>query len=74
MARARDFALTGGDDYELCFTVPVERLAQLQVELPSEHWGYTRIGTVCVESGAHVRDERGVKTVAAPGYDHFSAP
>ena len=73
-ARARDFALTGGDDYELCFTVPVERLAQLQAELPSEHWGYTRIGTVCVESGAHVRDERGVKTVAAPGYDHFSAP
>ena len=73
-ARARAFALTGGDDYELCFTVPVERLAQLQAELPSEHWGYTRIGTVCVEAGAHVRDERGVKTVAAPGYDHFTTP
>ena len=73
-ARARAFALTGGDDYELCFTVPVERLAQLQAELPSEHWGYTRIGTVCVETGAHVRDERGVKTVTAPGYDHFTAP
>jgi thiamine-monophosphate kinase len=72
--RARHFALTGGDDYELCFTVPVERLAQLQAELPSEQWGYTRIGAMCVEAGAHLRDESGIKVVAAPGYDHFAAP
>jgi thiamine-monophosphate kinase len=72
--RARSFALTGGDDYELCFTVPVQRLERLEADLPSAHWGYTRIGTIRVETGAHVRDESGVKTVAAPGYDHFAGP
>ena len=72
--QARSFALTGGDDYELCFTVPVRQLERLGADLPSAQWGYTRIGTVCLEAGAHVRDESGVKSVAAPGYDHFAGP
>ncbi|MGC8518879.1 MAG: thiamine-phosphate kinase [Steroidobacteraceae bacterium] len=72
--RARSFALTGGDDYELCFTVPPPQLERLEADLPSAQWGYTRIGTVGLEAGARVRDENGVQSVAAPGYDHFAAP
>ncbi len=71
LPRARDFALAGGDDYELCFTVPLERLARLHAELPPEQWGYTRIGTVCAEPGARVRDEQGELAVSPVGYDHF---
>ena len=71
LKRARDFALTGGDDYELCFTVPLERVARLQAELPCEQWGYTRIGTVSAESGVRVRGEEGALTVSSEGYDHF---
>ena len=29
--RARELALTGGEDYELCFTVPAQALAQLEL-------------------------------------------
>src|SRR5207244_419046 len=44
--RARELALTGGDDYELCFTVPAEKLPALLSELPPQSWGYSRIGAL----------------------------
>ncbi len=72
LARARELALYGGDDYELCFTVPAQALEQLAAELPPAEWGYTRIGTLQREPGARVRDEHGVRAVHAPGYDHFA--
>ncbi len=72
LQRAREFALTGGDDYELCFTVPERHLARLQADLPPRQWGYTRIGTVCAELGARVMGEDGELAVSAGGYDHFA--
>lgn len=41
---ALEFALTGGDDYELCFTVPIERESELQALLPDWNCPLTRIG------------------------------
>jgi len=41
---ALDLALTGGDDYELCFTMPIEREGELQALLPSWLCQPTRIG------------------------------
>jgi thiamine-monophosphate kinase len=71
--RARTLALTGGEDYELCFTVDPGNVGRLRQELPPEQWGYRSIGAL--------REERGVDVVAADatvmdfshsGFDHFA--
>jgi thiamine-monophosphate kinase len=63
--RAVEFALTGGEDYELCFTVPLARQPRLAAALPPELCRMTRIGSV--ESG------RGPLVAAAQGFDHFGS-
>lgn len=74
MSRAREFALSGGDDYELCFTVRPHALERLACELPPAEWGYRRIGTLQAQPGARVMDEAGVLEASSSGYDHFAAP
>jgi thiamine-monophosphate kinase len=69
--RARELALTGGDDYELCFTVNPTNLGRLRQELPPEHWGYSPIGTVLAGSGAVVMSDGNVMEFSHSGYDHF---
>jgi thiamine-monophosphate kinase len=72
-ALALQCLLAGGDDYELCFTVPAsarERLATLArtCALP-----LTRIGVVTGGSALVVRDERGDPLPALPrAFDHFA--
>ncbi len=69
---ARMSALTGGDDYELLFTVPSERAGELkdlahEIDLP-----LTRIGRMSEGSGVTVRDEDGNPIKAGPsGWQHF---
>jgi thiamine-monophosphate kinase len=69
--QARKYALTGGDDYELCFTVSPKTVAKLRQELPPERWGYSLIGTVREASGAAVMHEGNVMEFSHSGYDHF---
>jgi thiamine-monophosphate kinase len=71
-ARARELALLGGDDYELCFTVRPHALARLGCELPPAEWGYTRIGTLQAQPGARVLGEHGPLAIPASGYEHFA--
>ncbi|RAP58501.1 thiamine-phosphate kinase [Oleiagrimonas sp. MCCC 1A03011] len=69
---ARDFALRGGDDYELCFTVPSERAADLIADLSRQGCGVARIGRIVAEDGLAVRDAAGRSVaVSASGWDHF---
>jgi thiamine-monophosphate kinase len=70
--RARELALTGGDDYELCFAVPPQAIARLLAELPPERWGYTRIGTLRAASGVVVVRDGTVMEFSHSGYQHFS--
>ena len=56
--QARLWALTGGDDYELCFTLPAEMAAP---------GGCTRVGSVCAGAGV----ECGVNIDTGTGYRHF---
>jgi thiamine-monophosphate kinase len=70
--RARELALTGGDDYELCFAVPAQNVSRLLAELPPERWGYTRIGTLREASGVDVVRDGTVMEFSHPGYEHFS--
>jgi thiamine-monophosphate kinase len=68
-----DPALANGDDYELCFTVPVPLLADFEhvrEQLPA---GATEIGEVVVEPGLHIRQANGTPyRPRSAGHDHFA--
>ena len=68
---ARRLALSGGDDYELCFAVPPARLAALRAQLPPERWGYAHIGALAAGSGARVLRAGTVMEFSHSGYQHF---
>ncbi len=59
------FALAGGDDYELLFTIPPQELAR------AEQLGCTRIGVVTAESGVVCLRDGQPMTIEHRGYDHF---
>ena len=69
----RDLALSGGDDYELCFTVPPSLVAEVQGDLARLGCGATRIGRMVEGNGVRVRDEQGqwLETTHR-GWDHFA--
>jgi thiamine-monophosphate kinase len=69
--RARELALTGGDDYELCFSVSPDAAGKLEQELPPQRWGYRRIGVLREGAGATVLKDGNVMEFSHSGYDHF---
>jgi thiamine-monophosphate kinase len=69
---ARELALTAGDDYELCFSVPPDRLAQLARELAPERWNYRQIGALRQAAGAVVMRDGTVMDFSHSGYRHFA--
>ncbi len=72
-ADALRFALSGGDDYELCFTVPVARLADVQADLSRLGCGVTRIGRVVEGQRVKVRSaEGGWLDDEQQGWEHFA--
>lgn len=69
-----DFALGGGDDYELCFTVPADRAGEVGATLSRLGCGATRIGRIVEGAGVRVLDEHGnVHEPARCGWNHFAA-
>lgn len=65
-------ALAGGDDYELCFTVPAEREPALHAVSARFACGATRIGQIEAEPGLRVRDQAGgLYAYENMGYNHF---
>jgi len=72
-ASALHFALSGGDDYELCFTVPSQRLAEVQSDLARLGCGVTRIGRIVEGEGVRVRTADGAWLDSQQqGWDHFA--
>ena len=71
-ARARELVLTGGEDYEICFTVSPDNIDRLRHNLPPERWGYTCIGTLREPPGAVVTDRGNVIEFSHSGWDHFA--
>lgn len=66
-------ALTAGDDYELCFTIPEQHIdtvnaLQYRLNLPFKH-----IGNIEKQKGLRIyrKDDQPLE-IAADGYDHFS--
>ena len=74
MKLATQYALTGGDDYELCFAARPGREADIlniakQLQLP-----ITRIGRVVPGSSIKVANEAGDPVaVELNGYQHFGS-
>lgn len=69
--RAREFALTGGDDYELCFAVPPAKFAALSQLATHGGHSITRVGTLTARSGVWVRTGANVTQFSHRGFDHF---
>ena len=71
--QALAWALSGGEDYELCFTVPELNRGALEVAVGHLNMGCTCIGQIAADvQGMHFT--RGGKPVALnlKGYDHFA--
>jgi thiamine-monophosphate kinase len=69
----RALALSGGDDYELCFTASVGRADRIAADFARLGFGAARIGRIVAEPGVRVRDANG-STVEPPrrGWQHFA--
>jgi thiamine-monophosphate kinase len=69
----RAFQLSGGDDYELCFTASEVSADALLADLARSGCAATRIGRIVAEPGVRVRDSGG-KLLALPraGWEHFA--
>jgi thiamine-monophosphate kinase len=65
-------ALSAGDDYELCFTIPARRQEEMQHWLHKEHCDVHCIGHITAAKGLYF--QQGAKRVALDmlhGYSHF---
>ncbi|MFT6914850.1 MAG: thiamine-monophosphate kinase [Motiliproteus sp.] len=70
--RVRQWALAGGEDFELCFTVPVAREAALKQALSGVTVGCRQIGRVTAEPGLVGLTGDGEAIALSPdGYQHF---
>lgn len=69
---AAHFALQGGDDYELCFTVPQNKEKEFLNALTTSSLEAYEIGIVEKEPGLRLHQSNGIMTALTPtGYRHF---
>lgn len=74
-ALKREYALNGGDDYELCFTAPPALRASVEAAAASAGVAVTCIGHTTQEAGLHVTDGSGhALAPASRSFDHFASP
>jgi len=70
--QTRAWALSAGDDYQLCFTLPPARLAAVEALAGARGFQFTRIGRLAGASGVRVHDAAGREVaVAERGFRHF---
>lgn len=70
--KAVDLALTGGDDYELCFTVPAHRVDALMSALNEASLKCYPIGVIEDTLGLRLKTaDNQYKTLVPQGYSHF---
>jgi thiamine-monophosphate kinase len=71
----RHTALSGGDDYELCFTAPSRHRATVLAAAHAAHTPITRVGRIEAAPGLRLTDAMGQALQLTPqGFDHFATP
>ncbi|MFL0805224.1 MAG: thiamine-phosphate kinase [Agarilytica sp.] len=68
---AQDWVLHGGDDYQLCFTVPKAKRSLLEERMKGLDVTIAHIGEVVAGSG--VRSSASGDAITAKGYRHFAS-
>ena len=68
----RDCVLSGGDDYELLFTVPQAQRGEIEALGAELKLALTRIGTIEAGSGLRIVDANGKPVAHRGGFDHFA--
>ena len=70
--QAQQFALTGGEDYELCFTITPEKQQAFEKACTEHGFSYFCIGKIVADPALRLLDNG--KEIVAPtqiGFDHF---
>ncbi len=73
LAQARRWALSGGDDYELCFTVGAEQMSDIARLIAEGKLRATVIGKMVAGNGVYCELEGEPFTLDHTGYQHFSS-
>ncbi len=73
---ALEWALCGGDDYQLCFTVAADHLAKVDALIELGELDARRIGTInpsdqTISPVSVIDKNKTLLTVVKPGYNHF---
>ena len=69
---AWEMALSGGDDYELCFTVSEKQQGMLETSLSNAGCNYTCIGRVTGQKGIKFQNSGANISLNLKGFEHFS--
>lgn len=64
----QDYALYGGEDFELVFTISSSRIDALRTEFKD----FTVVGMVLAEQEGIMLNKNGIKSQLKRGFDHFS--
>jgi len=72
-SESQNRSLYGGDDYELCFTVPTDKQDAMLSKMKANDCVVYRIGTIAREKGLFgVHTDGDASLLEQRGYDHFS--
>ena len=74
LEKAEAFALSGGEDYELCFTVPTNKKAEIEKLSQLLNVPCTCIGKIVPQNNnpiTFLKDGRVINYQAPSGFDHF---
>jgi len=70
--QALQLAFSAGDDYELCFCMPAERIEELEAAAEQAGVAVSQIGVITSEPGLTVLDTSGqAMALTKAGYQHF---
>jgi thiamine-monophosphate kinase len=71
----RRYTLTGGDDYELCFTAPADRRDAVLEAARASGTAVTRVGHIDAAPGLRLRGADGAPLdLKLTSFDHFASP
>ena len=74
LEKAETFALSGGEDYELCFTIPANKKSEIEKLSQSLNVPCTCIGKIVQQNNnpiTFLKDGRVINYQAPSGFDHF---